>query len=143
MAPKPLTIDMVDRKIGKLTVIMMAKRTGRTPGTHWFCRCECGRDRVVVGSWLRRAEKLGHVITCDFCRGRSPGSGSVREEVLEEEEEKPKRGRGRRCKESKWCQLCAGLKHRVEGERCVECGLLHADEEAVRVEDLPQHSYRD
>lgn len=44
-------IDMVGKKVGKLTVV---SRVEFSVPTKWLCKCECGREREVLGSTLRK-----------------------------------------------------------------------------------------
>lgn len=63
----PCKIDMRGRKYGSLYVLEesgMYVSPGQT--THdrtWLCRCDCGRECVVRGSFLRN----GHTKTCGNC----------------------------------------------------------------------------
>lgn len=52
-------IDLTGRKFGKLTVI---ERVGNS-GSKWLCKCECGREKTVLGSNLRQ----GYTTTCGHC----------------------------------------------------------------------------
>lgn len=45
-------------RFGRLTVIERAHRN--SPGTFWLCRCDCGTERVVMGSLLKR----GKTVSC-------------------------------------------------------------------------------
>lgn len=49
------TQDMIGQKIGRLIVIGKAEpnKYGRT---QWFCRCDCGVEKVVQANLLRRGE---------------------------------------------------------------------------------------
>ncbi len=45
-------VEMTGRRYGRLTVI---ERAENTPGgtARWRCKCDCGKETVVVGSYLR------------------------------------------------------------------------------------------
>ena len=45
-------IDLVGRKFGRLTVIKRVKN-GKIGEPRWFCECECGNTKVVLGKHLR------------------------------------------------------------------------------------------
>src|SRR5688572_21738078 len=46
-------IDMVARRIGRLTVVARAEAVGNSGQVSWRCVCECGNETVVLGSNLR------------------------------------------------------------------------------------------
>lgn len=52
-------IDLAGQRFGKLTVI---KRVGES-GSKWLCRCDCGREREILGSNLRQ----GYSTSCGCC----------------------------------------------------------------------------
>jgi hypothetical protein len=58
--------EMAGLKFGKLTVI---KRVGRNCPVRWRVRCECGREKTVEGSHLRR----GDTVSCGRRRGKTHG----------------------------------------------------------------------
>jgi hypothetical protein len=39
-------------RFGRLTVVRQAAKNTARPGAHWLCRCECGNEKVLVGSDL-------------------------------------------------------------------------------------------
>jgi hypothetical protein len=48
-----LLIDMTGKRVGRWTVLALhPKRCGRK--AVWWCRCECGTERGVIGKDLRR-----------------------------------------------------------------------------------------
>lgn len=62
-APKTSSaIDMTGQTHGSWTVIARAPRVRTPQGTmpaKWFCRCRCGRERVLDGNTLRRYPSSG------------------------------------------------------------------------------------
>lgn len=44
--------DMVGQKYGRLTVVKLSGRKAHT--ILWFCRCDCGNEKVVAGGSLRK-----------------------------------------------------------------------------------------
>lgn len=68
---KPYRIDLTGKRFGQLTVLHYADQhespSGRkTP--RWFCRCDCGRTKSVIGYNLRN----GSTQSCG-CRERGKG----------------------------------------------------------------------
>lgn len=51
-------IDLTGQKFGRLTVLKIDKKVGRT--YYWLCQCECGNLKVVRGSHL----KSGKIQSC-------------------------------------------------------------------------------
>lgn len=48
-------IDVTGLRFGRLVVIKQGPvRPSKLGGSNWLCRCDCGKDTVVVGSALRR-----------------------------------------------------------------------------------------
>ena len=76
-------IDMTGQVFGKWTVLDRAENA-KNRQTHWFCRCKCGRESVVLGINLRH----GKSTQCADCRNRangaarSKGSGHIYEARL-------------------------------------------------------------
>lgn len=52
--------DMAGLKFARLTVVGLAGSEGSGGHLRWLCRCDCGVEKVVDGSHLRR----GHVQSC-------------------------------------------------------------------------------
>lgn len=51
-------LDLTGQRFGKLTVLRQAENIGNR--TAWVCRCDCGRETVVLTSRLRS----GHTASC-------------------------------------------------------------------------------
>lgn len=51
--------DLTGRRFGKLTVLERAERNA-SGKIRWRCRCDCGKERIVIGTLLRN----GRVISC-------------------------------------------------------------------------------
>ena len=51
-------MDLLGRKFGRLTVISRAESKGGK--AYWNCQCDCGKETVVYGSYLR----TGHTKSC-------------------------------------------------------------------------------
>jgi hypothetical protein len=45
--------DLTGEKFGRWTVISISKRESASRLVYWICRCDCGREKEVVGSTLR------------------------------------------------------------------------------------------
>jgi hypothetical protein len=46
--------DLTGQRFGKLLVLQCDKRNGREQ--YWFCRCDCGRDAIVLGRSLKNGD---------------------------------------------------------------------------------------
>lgn len=46
--------DLTGQVFGKLTVIEQAENPTTHRGNYWLCSCECGGEKVILGSYLRR-----------------------------------------------------------------------------------------
>lgn len=66
MAHSREKLDLTGQRYGKLTVIAPAENIGGR--TAWQCRCDCGRETVILTKRLRS----GHTTSCG-CIG--PGTG--------------------------------------------------------------------
>ena len=53
-------MDLVRRKINRLTVVSYYGRAGKNNRHHYNCLCDCGAERVVTRSALIR----GQVVSC-------------------------------------------------------------------------------
>jgi len=47
-------IDMVGKKFNRLTVIKRIYPNKKNGNTNWLCKCDCGNEKIVDGSNLRR-----------------------------------------------------------------------------------------
>lgn len=56
-------IDETGKKYGKLTVLKRIKVSKKTREAHWFCRCECGKEKAISGKGLR----TGRSTSCGRC----------------------------------------------------------------------------
>lgn len=61
---KAKTIDLTNKRFGKLLVLRIAEGKG----TKWVCRCDCGAERVLSGTNLRRKDG-GGPRGCRACKG--------------------------------------------------------------------------
>jgi len=48
-------IDLTDQKFGKWTVIKRLENDPRGQ-TKWYCKCDCGKEKIVLGNKLRHGE---------------------------------------------------------------------------------------
>lgn len=65
--------DIIDRQFGCWTVIAKDKKTSRTGGSFWLCRCVCGRKKVVQRTRLVTTNPK----KCSKCRGISSRSTEI------------------------------------------------------------------
>lgn len=63
----PPTITMLGQSFGKWTVLGKDE-SHCSKNTHWLCRCECGFEKSVDGSHLRK----GHSLSCRKCSEEKP-----------------------------------------------------------------------
>lgn len=49
-------IDMTGKRCGHWTVLKRAETGDGERGAYWLCRCDCGTERVIYGSALRRGK---------------------------------------------------------------------------------------
>lgn len=49
-------IDMIGQRFGRLTVVEKAAITPDGKGASWRCVCDCGNEKVVRGTSLRRGD---------------------------------------------------------------------------------------
>lgn len=56
------TVDLTGQQFGKWTVIDRVENN-KKGAAMWLCVCECGRERIVLGTNLR----LGRTHGCNFC----------------------------------------------------------------------------
>jgi hypothetical protein len=56
---------MVGKRFGRLVVIFRAGRTKHHNAT-WWCKCDCGGERIVSGEQLVR--KVAPTIACEDCK---------------------------------------------------------------------------
>lgn len=69
MTPK---INMTGQRFGRLLVIAEAGRDDRK--VTWLCRCDCGNESTVRGSYLRS----GHTTSCGCWKREVPGTWSLK-----------------------------------------------------------------
>lgn len=81
-------------------------------------RLSCGHERTITGERLRQLSEIKRVPICRECEMAGRGAGTRAQRRNRERNKTHGRGYGRG-----WCALCAGLPHRVEGERCRRCNL--------------------
>lgn len=94
--------SLIGEKYGMLTVIDQAPSTEKGQ-RRWLCRCDCGTEKIVMGSNLKR----GTTVSCG-CKHRNDLTGQVigRLTVLERSDRYGTRGKRRR---QLWkCQCTCG-----------------------------------
>jgi hypothetical protein len=90
-----MLIDLVGKEFGRLTVVALAGRRGNN--TYWQCQCNCGNQKTVRGSHLKR----GDVKSCSCMRGGITHGEGSRSKGQETAEYRTWLGMRRRCKNSK------------------------------------------
>jgi hypothetical protein len=66
-------IDLTGKRFGKLVVIEKVNKPTNLIGhnTYWLCKCDCGREKIILGASLRNNKTL----SCG-CKGLSYGEHS-------------------------------------------------------------------
>lgn len=54
----PFFVDLTGQVFGKWTVISLSNKKASNGGLYWHCRCECGKERDVLGLSLRNHRSL-------------------------------------------------------------------------------------
>ena len=54
----PFFVDLTGQVFGKWTVISLSSKKASNGGLYWHCRCECGKERDVLGLSLRNHRSL-------------------------------------------------------------------------------------
>ena len=62
-------VDLTGQRFGSLTVLTQGESDGHGK-SRWLCRCDCGSEKVILGSNLRR----GTTVSCG-CKGRRDLTG--------------------------------------------------------------------
>ena len=59
-------IDILGKSFGKLTVLKKVPKPEnlKTPGAYWLCKCECGKEKIILGKSLIN----GSTTSCGACR---------------------------------------------------------------------------
>lgn len=89
---KAKKIDLYGEKFGRLTVIK-PKEPDKWKSLRWLCRCECGKEKIVNGSHLRK----GAILSCgclliDIMKGRTgANSPSYNPSLTDEDRQKGRR----------------------------------------------------
>lgn len=63
------TIDITGQKFGKWTVISKTDKRNAGGVIYWHCKCECGREKDVLGTSLRSGRSLSCGLHSNISRG--------------------------------------------------------------------------
>lgn len=66
-------IDLTNQTFGKLTVIEKSSRRSKNGGIYWLCRCECGKEKEILGQSLRN----GSTTSCGNHSNISKGNTKI------------------------------------------------------------------
>lgn len=47
-------MDLTGRRFGRLVVLGLSDRTDKYNSSYWLCRCDCGKEKVIMGTSLTR-----------------------------------------------------------------------------------------
>ncbi len=75
------TIDLTGQVFGQLTVLYKAEKRACNGGIYWHCRCECGKEKDILGQSL----KSGHSLSCGSHSNISKGNSKIID-ILDENE---------------------------------------------------------
>ena len=67
------TIDLTGQVFGKLTVISKSEKRSSNGGVYWLCRCECGKEKEILGQSLR----TGRTLSCGGHSNISKGNVKI------------------------------------------------------------------
>lgn len=118
-------IDLTGQKFGRLTVIKRMPNNNRR-NSMWLCRCDCGTEKVIIGSYLR----IGQTKSCGCLqkelvgnrfRGVSPvtklplGVSSMRQTINHYKKNAKKRGLSFELTEKEFLEITQ--------KECFYCGV--------------------
>ena len=72
-------IDMTNQKIGKWTILYKTEKRNAGGSVYWHCKCDCGREKDVLGVSLRQHRSL----SCGLHNNISKGNVKI-SEILDE-----------------------------------------------------------
>lgn len=75
----PYFINLVNQVFGKWTVIALSEKRANNGGLYWYCRCQCGKEKDVLG----RSLKTGRSLSCGNHSNISKGNVKI-SEILDE-----------------------------------------------------------
>lgn len=62
-------VDLTGQRFGRLFVVARAEGRGSDTKAYWLCRCDCGKETVVVGTDLRaKGDRRKGVVSCGCWR---------------------------------------------------------------------------
>ena len=67
------TIDLTNQIFGKLTVLYKTEKRASNGGIYWHCKCECGKEKDILGQSLRN----GSCISCGEHSNISKGNSKI------------------------------------------------------------------
>ena len=77
--PKTTEIDITGQKFGKWTVLYKTDKRNAGGVIYWHCKCECGREKDVLGTSLRQHRSL----SCGLHKNISKGNVKIAD-ILDE-----------------------------------------------------------
>lgn len=67
--PKTTEIDLTGQRFGKWTVLYRTEKRNSGGIIYWHCRCDCGREKDVLGTSLRQKRSLSCGLHSNISRG--------------------------------------------------------------------------
>ena len=83
-----MIIDLTNQVFGKWTVLYKTNKRNVGGVIYWHCRCECGKEKDVLGTSLRRGKSLSCGLHSNISRGNVKISEILDENGIEYEIEK-------------------------------------------------------
>ena len=77
--PNPYFIDLTGQIFGKWTVLNISEKRSKNGGIYWHCKCECGKEKDVLGFSLKTHRSL----SCGNHNNISKGNVKI-SEILDE-----------------------------------------------------------
>jgi len=70
--------DLVGRRYGRLLVIKKVEKPEnlKRSGTYWLCRCDCGKEKIIMAANLKDPNSKPHTRSCG-CYKREKGRGTA------------------------------------------------------------------
>lgn len=62
-------IDLTNQKFGKWTVLYKTEKRNTAGIIYWHCKCECGREKDVLGTSLRQGRSLSCGLHSNISKG--------------------------------------------------------------------------
>lgn len=89
--------DITGERYGRLVVVALAGRRGDKGGMFWRCRCDCGNEKIISGSDLRK----GAIRSCGCLRDEK-AKERLKEQWQDDDFREMQREKGSKMLKEKW-----------------------------------------